>query len=266
MNTFDYQPWLSSILITLRRIVALLDLNTSHDRLTLWIKVTRFTTSSSRARSSRSITWCDRKKRRFLPKTTLLASLGTTVWMIFSHPDLPEARSFLLTVIWYLEGCERTDCEKLHKFTKCAVILRNHVHSAAFLCAYAYVHVCMCVHVYTCTHECVQEIEKKIVATLFEMTMKTSIPNRHDTQFNKWHSAGSNLHFQFWLATFFPESFHEKLVSILISSFFIVCIPPLRKRKEAPPSRYCLSTRPSTRTCTCNSSEPQRDRRSSSLQ
>ena len=40
-----------------------------------------------------------------------------------------------------------------------------------------------------------------------------------------WYFAGSNLFFQFWLATFFPESFHKKLVSILISSFFIVCIP-----------------------------------------
>ena len=53
--------------------------------------------------------------------------------------------------------------------------------------------------------------------------------------------AGSNLLFQFWLATFFPESFHENLVSILIRSFFIVCIK--RKRKKAPsPSRYCPST------------------------
>ena len=72
--------------------------------------------------------------------------------------------------------------------------------------------------------------------------------------------AGSNLLFQFWLATFFTELFHEKLVSKLISSFFIVCIPRKRKRKKAPsPSRYCPSTRPSTRTYTCNSSEPQRN-------
>ena len=43
-----------------------------------------------------------------------------------------------------------------------------------------------------------------------------------------WHHTcpGSNLLSQFWLATFFQESFHEKLVSTLISSFFIVCIPP----------------------------------------
>ena len=54
----------------------------------------------------------------------------------------------------------------------------------------------------------------------------------------------------------------------MISSFFIVCIPRKRKRIKAPSprSRYWPSTRPSTRTCTCNSSEPQRDRRSSSLQ
>ena len=53
--------------------------------------------------------------------------------------------------------------------------------------------------------------------------------------------AGSNLLFQFWLATFFKESFHEKLISILISSFFIVCIPVKKKKKKGSFSATLLS-------------------------